>query len=99
MIILSIVFVLSMASILNVNGSVVQAADTNYFITEECDGNTINSAVAPKPTTVGKESYIFAGYYAEATCENPVTGATDATVYAKFVPAECESAGNTWYSS
>lgn len=72
--------------------SVAYAEEETYYITEPQSGlNITNNMVAPKPTTEGKETYIFAGYFSDRTCETPVVESTEATVYKKFVPADIMS--------
>ena len=89
---LAIVMAVSAAWIFDSKSNVAYAAEDSYYITESQEGLTVtDNMVAPKPATAGKENYIFAGYYAEATCENPITESTDATVYKKFVPADIMS--------
>ena len=89
MLILATVMMVSVAWISDGDELVVCAAGESYYITESQNGLAITeNMIAPKPTTEGKESYIFAGYFAEATCETPIVKSTDAVVYKKFVPAE-----------
>ena len=87
-----IVMMVSVAWLSDDEGSIVHAADGNDYITESQTGLTITeNMTAPKPITEGKESYIFAGYFAESSCETPVVKSTDMVVYKKFVPAEIMS--------
>ena len=86
---LAIIMAASVALISNGKNDVAYAAEDTYYITEPQEGLTVSdNMVAPKPVTPGYESYIFAGYYAEATCETPIKESTNATVYKKFVPSD-----------
>ena len=73
--------------------SVAYALEDNYYFVEPTENGVeiTENMTAPKPTTEGKETYIFAGYFAEETCETPITETTSEKVYKKFVPAEIMS--------
>ncbi len=87
--ILAMVMAVSVTWMFDGEGSVAYAANSADYFTEPQPGLTITeNMTAPIPTTEGKESYIFAGYYKEETCETPVKSDTNAVVYKKFVPAE-----------
>ena len=89
MLVLAMAMAVSVTWMFDGEGSVAYAANSADYFTETQDGLTITeNMTAPMPETEGKESYIFAGYYAEETCETPVKASTDAVVYKKFVPAE-----------
>ena len=89
MLILAIVMAASVTWMFDGEGSIAYAADGIDYFTESQTGLTITeNMTAPRPTKEGKESYIFAGYYKEKTCETPVRGDTNEVVYKKFVPAD-----------
>lgn len=93
--------ILAGMNLLSVQGSKVQAAGTEtsvkYYV-QEYTGEQVNSYkstdVAPVPTPEqGQEKYndwLFAGWFTDKTCSKALEGAidTDATYYAKYVPAE-----------
>ena len=94
----ALLLIVSCVCCMETNGSEVCAEETTNptvsFIAEKKDNVAEyrdKTYTYPKPTTTGKEDWVFAGWYQEETCENPYKASALSQVtsaYAKFVPAE-----------
>lgn len=94
----ALLLIVSGVCCMETNGSEVCAEETTNttvsFIAEKKDNVAEyrdKTYTYPKPTTTGKEDWVFAGWYQEETCENPYKASALSQVtsaYAKFVPAE-----------
>lgn len=107
---LALILVLTGVAFMTPESAEVKASDTIYegdgFVSEQMDirsyrGTDGTGHTTPKSTNVNYEEWIFAGWYKEQECENPIGyKKASGNAYAKFVPADtlsvkCQVAENT----
>ena len=97
---LLVVMVLTGVCSAETKGSSVEAAESTEvsFIAENrtiSEYRDSKGYTYPKPTTTGKEDWLFAGWYVDEGCTTPYTEESIrdiTTAWAKYVPAEVLSA-------
>ena len=84
---LAAAMVLSGVSLLTADTSVAAADSTQYVKTFNIQD--YQDAVAPRATDATHSNWVFAGWYEDEACNNPIVEKpTTGNCYAKFVPAE-----------